>query len=179
MKMTPLQQYLIIGAVVLVGILWGYYQFLWKPVNVEIQKLTVTRDQKKKELEEAKKIVARYAEFKKQAATVRRELEWFESRIPKQLPSHRFVEVLNLLQQRSRVTFTNLSFAGAKARDLYTEMPATVAFTTDYQGLLSFLYQVSVAEIYLVVNNLTVSSLLSDKDDTMKVQLAVRGVVSK
>jgi len=179
MKIPPLQQYLALGVVLLAVILIGYYQYLWKPVNTEIQSLTVTRDQKAKDLEEAKRIVARYAEFKKQSATVQRELEWFEHRIPKTLETTRFIEALNILQQRSRVTFTSMNFLPVQAAESYVELPADVRFITDFQGLLTFLYRMSTAEIYLAANNLTITTAGAVGDDTIVVLLSVKGVMSK
>lgn len=179
MKMTPLQQYLVIGALALGAILFGYYQYLWKPVTTEIATLKATRDQKKKDLEEAKRIVAKYAEFKKQAATVQRELEWFEGRIPKKLELPQFVEALNLLQQRSRVAFTQMNFAAPKASDRYVELPVDVRFVTDYQGLLTFLYRMSLAEIYMVGKGLSISANGTDQERPIMVTLGIKGVMAK
>ncbi len=181
MKLTPLQQYLILGAMVLAAILFGYYQYLWKPVNQEIVKLTATRDQKQKDLDEAKRIVARYAEFKKQAATVQRELEWFESRIPKKLETTRFVQALNSIQQSSRVKFTSLTFPTSKpaAGAPYNEMSADVRFTTDFQGLLTFLYRMSLAEVYMVADSLNLVRMQGAENETLTAQMMVKGVLSK
>lgn len=179
MKITPLQQYLIMGVLILGGILFGFYQYLWKPVNVEIVTLTSTRDQKKKDLEEAKRIVARYAEFKKQAATVQRELEWYEVRIPKKLSMTQFVEALNTLQRRTGVVFTQMTFQAAKAGASYMELPADVRFATDYQGLLNFLYRLSVAESFLIANNLSIMANTADDERPINVTMTVKGVMAK
>jgi Tfp pilus assembly protein PilO len=184
MKITPLQQYLTIGVLALGVILFGYYQYLWKPVVAQINQLTTTRDQKKKDLEEAKRIVARYAEFKKQAATVLRELEWFETRVPKKLEPVRFVEALNAVQRRSGVKLTNLSFPQTKPTGTaYVEIPATVRFNTNFQGLMSFLYRMTLAEIYLVPDDINIVHRRAAADesgrDTITVQMMVKGVALK
>ena len=54
MKITPFQQYLILGVAVFSGISFLYYQFLLKPINLEIGNLRSTLEQKQKDLEEAK-----------------------------------------------------------------------------------------------------------------------------
>lgn len=70
MKITPLQQYIILGVVFFAGLVFLYYQFLLKPLNSDIVNLRTTLEQKQKDLEEAKKIVAKYVEFKKRADSV-------------------------------------------------------------------------------------------------------------
>ena len=67
MKITPLQQYVVLGLMVLAGIGFSYYQFLLKPLNAQIATLRSTLEQKQKDLEEAKKIVTQYVGFKKRA----------------------------------------------------------------------------------------------------------------
>lgn len=143
MKLTPMQQYMVLGLCAFLGIGFLYYQFLLKPVNKQIVALQVKLDQEKKDLESAKQIVAKYSEFKKSADSVQRELEWIENRIPKTIDRSKFLEAINFVQTRSGVVLTSFQFGNSpKSKESYTEVPATLKFSTDYQGLLSFLNQV-------------------------------------
>ena len=51
MKFTRLYQWIVLGVVAFLIILFGYYQLMLKPINVEILQLQSTLDQKKKDLE--------------------------------------------------------------------------------------------------------------------------------
>ena len=47
MKISPLQQYLILGFIGLIVLSFLFYQFALKPINKEIAALEVERDQRK------------------------------------------------------------------------------------------------------------------------------------
>src|SRR5579859_3818959 len=98
MKITPLQQYIILGVVAFLGIAFLYYQFMLKPVITQIATLQTTLDDERKKLEEAKKIAATYDQFKKNADSVQRELEWYQNRIPKTVEKTKFMDAINVLQ---------------------------------------------------------------------------------
>jgi len=105
-----------------------------KPINVEIVQLQSTLDQKNKDLEEAKKTVTKYVEFKKREDSVQRELEWLQSRIPKSIDKIKLMENVNLVQKNSDVVTTSFQFAsGNVARDSWVEIPITIRFNTNYK----------------------------------------------
>ena len=181
MKLTPLQQYGILGAFVLVAMLFLYIQFVVKPIKHEITTLQATLEDKKKELEDAKKMVSRYAEFKKRADSVQRELEWIQNRIPKTIERPKLAEAINFLQNRSGVFLTNLQFQGSAVRDSYVEVPVSLRFNTDFKGLLNFLYQVSLSSLFMTAHDLTVVPIgdPSHLNVTLSAQMTVSGIQAK
>jgi Tfp pilus assembly protein PilO len=181
MKLTPLQQYGILGAFLFVGMIVLYYELVVKPINHQIADLQVTLDQKKKELEDAKKVVAKYVEFKKRADSVQRELEWIQNRIPKNIERPKLAEAINLLQNRSGVFLTALQFQNAAVRDAYVEVPVGIKFNTDYKGLLNFLYQVSLSNLFMTVHDLGVVPVSDPAhlNVTWTAQMTVSGIQAK
>lgn len=182
MKLTPLQQYMILGVGAFLGIVFLYYQFLLKPVNAQIENLQSTLDQKREKLEEAKKKVANYVEFKKQADSIQRELEWYQNRIPKTIEKTKMLEALSLAQSRSGVVLTSILFPqGGQGSKDYSELPATVRFNSDYQGLINFLYQTNASNLFMIIRDLTVSPATSadHPNFTIQTQLTVSGVQAK
>jgi Tfp pilus assembly protein PilO len=182
MKITPLQQGIILGSLLLVGILFFYYQFLLKPINNKIGVLQTTLDEKKKDLEEAKKIVAKYAEFKKRADSIQRELEWIQNRIPKAIDKTKLVEAINLLQNRSGVVLTSFTLAAAPAvKDTYAEVPVNLKFNSDFKGLVNFLYQVSASSLFMTARDLIITPFTSVDypNFTISTSIVVSGVQSK
>ena len=183
MKITPLQQYLILGFLGFAVISFLFYQFGLKPINKEIAALEVERDQRKRDLEEAKKIVLKYVEFKKRADSVQRELEWIQNRIPKTLDKTKMVEVINLLQNRSEIFLTSIQFAPPVAsKDAsYTEVPVNLRFNSNYKGLSDFLYQVSVSNLFLTAHDLVVTPMTDPAhlNVTLTAQLTLSGIQAK
>lgn len=181
MKLTQLQQYLLVGALFFAGAVVCYYQFLIKPINLKIADKIATRDQKKKELEEAKKIVAKYVEFKKRADSVQRELEWIQNRIPKTIERTKLLEAISLVQNRSGVFMTSLSFSSPVAVDTYSKIPVSIRFNSDYKGLVNFLYQISVSNLFMTVSDLSVNPAVDTAhlNVTESVQMTVNGIQAK
>ena len=183
MKLTVIQQGIILGAIGFIGIVFLYYQFAIKPINTEIVSLQSTLDQKKKDLEEAKKIVAKYVEFKKRQDSVQRELEWIQNRIPKSIDKPKLIEAINFLQNRSGVYLTNLQFLGqTTSKDgTYVEVPTTIVFSSDYKGLLDFLYQVSVSNLFMTVRDLSIKNNFDAAHPTvtLSAQMTLSGIQAK
>jgi len=183
MKLTPLQQYSILGLFLFFGLCFLYYQFLIKPINLEINNLQTTLDQKKKDLEEAKKIVAKYVEFKKRADSIQRELEWIQNRIPKSIERSKLLEEISLLQNRSRVLLTNFTIGPpVSGKDVYTEIPISVRLNSDFKGLVDFLYQISISNLIMTARDLTVTAAPISADYpnfTLSAQIVVSGVQAK
>jgi Tfp pilus assembly protein PilO len=182
MKISPLYQALAIGGVLFVGVVVLYYEFLLKPVNNRIVQLSGDLDQKKKDLDDAKKTMAKYVEFKKRSDSVQRELEWIQNRIPKAINKSQLLESFNLVQSRSGIFLTGFQMTGAaNPRDTYTEIPVNVKFNTDYPGLLNFLYQTSVSPLLMTVNGIVVTSYVDPTGSnlTLSVQAILNGVQTK
>jgi Tfp pilus assembly protein PilO len=181
MKLTPLQQYIILGVVAFLGLTFLYYQFLLKPVNAQITSLQDTLKQKKDKLEEAKKKVANYVEFKKQADSIQRELEWYQNRIPKTVDKEKLLEAISFAQSRSGVVLTNFQFQTLKTSKDYSELPANIRFSSNFSGLIDFLYQTSTSNLLMTVKNLSITPLSTrdHPDFTIQAQLIVSGIQAK
>jgi Tfp pilus assembly protein PilO len=185
MKLTQEQQYMIIGAVAAVLLGFLYFQFLLKPVWSEISSLKVTLEQKKKDLEDAKAIVAKYPEFKKRAATIQRELEWFQNRIPSSVDRPKMLEAASFLQSRSGVSLVDFrSQKQPVTKENYTEVPVEVKFNSDYVGLLEFIHQMGFADTLMTVSDVHVSAYTYNLDTgtpamTTSVRMSVNGIQAK
>ncbi|MGH7739931.1 MAG: type 4a pilus biogenesis protein PilO [bacterium] len=182
MKISPFQQSLIIGAAIFVAIIGAFYQFMLKPENAQIVQLNGTLITKKKALDDAKKTMAKYVEFKKHSDSVQRELEWIQNRIPQKVDNGQLMENLNFLQSRSGIILTSFQMRGnVNKRDSYTEIPMNLKFNTNYAGFLNFLYQTTVSPLLLTVNDITVSPDTQSHDPnqtdiTLSVELSLNGV---
>jgi Tfp pilus assembly protein PilO len=183
MKITPLQQYAIFALLSFLGLAFFYYQFLLKPVNNKISTLQGTLDQKKKDLEEAKKVVAKYVEFKKREDSIQRELEWIQNRIPKTIEKTKLLEAVSFLQNRSGVVLTSFTVNPPSVKDTYTEIPVNIQIHSDFNGLLNFLYQISTSSLFMTARGLNVTPYVptatDNTNESISAQIIVSGVQAK
>jgi Tfp pilus assembly protein PilO len=181
MKLTQEQQYLVIGVVafLIVGAL--YYQFLLKPVYSRITTLESTLSQKKKDLEDAKAIVAKYAEFKKRASSIQRELEWFQNRIPASVDRIKMLDTVAVLQSRSGIHLTDFQANQQPVKkEKYTEFPVSVKVTADYKQILEFIHQMAFTDTLLTVRELRLIRMkeYSSNGYTLNGSMVVKGAMS-
>jgi len=181
MKLTQEQQYLIIGVVAFLIVGAVYYQFLLKPVYAQIASLDATLSQKKKDLEEAKAIVAKYAEFKKRASSIQRELEWFQNRIPASVDRVKMLDTVSVLQSRSGVHLTDfLANQQPVKKEKYTEFPVSVKVVANYKQLLEFIHQMAYTDTLLTVRELRLTRLtpITVDGSTLRADMVVKGAMS-
>jgi len=186
MKITPLQQYIFLGVVAFVVTFCLFYQFALKPINKDIVELQAELDQKKKDLEAAKQMVAKYVEFKKRADSVQRELEWLQNRIPKTIDRTKLLETVSFLQNQSGVFLTTFQFqtsatTASASGDGYVEVPVSIKLNSNYKGLLNFLYQIGISNLFMTVRDLTITSFadISHPNVTLSAQMVVSGIQAK
>lgn len=158
MKITKVQQYIFGAALGFIFLIAAYYYVVLKPINVEITSLRSTLEEKKKDLDEAKKMITKYAEFKKRADSIQRELEWVQNRMPKMVDRSKMAESVNLLQARSGLSLTGFKFSTTTvAKDIYVEIPAELKFLATYKEVLSFLYEMSLSKSLMTTKDLKLS----------------------
>lgn len=181
MKITPLQQYMILGFFGFLAVSFLFYQFALKPINREIASLEAKRDQERKDLDDAKKIVAKYVEFKKRADSIQRELEWIQNRIPKSIEKAKLVDAISFLQIRSGVYLTSFQVTAAAVKDVFTEIPVNIKFNSNFAGLLNFLREVSVSNLSMTVRDLAVTPATdpAHQDVTLTAQMVLSGIQAK
>ena len=183
MKITPLQQYIVLGIFSFLGVTFLYYQFLLKPLNNKISTLQTTLDAKKKDLEEAKMIVAKYVEFKKREDSIQRELEWIQNRIPKTIERTKLIEAISFLESRSGVVLTSFTINPISSKDTYSEIPVNIQFHSDFKGLTNFLYQISISNLLMTAQGLKVIPYVPTNTDdphlSLTAQIIVSGVQAK
>ena len=186
MKISKTRQYMIVAAVATLVIIFGYYQFILKPLNIEIVSLQSDLADKQKKLDDAKQMLTKYDEFKKRSAAVLRELEWAQSRMPVQLERSQFIESASALQTRSGISLTNFTFQSSPIpKDSYVEIPADIKFNSSFEQLIKFLYEVSVSKNLMIVHDLKVIPFFDrtgatlNSNQTLTAQMVLSGIQGK
>ncbi len=181
MKISQFQQYMVVAAVVLLGVIFAYYSFLIKPLDADIASLQSDLDEKEKKLEAAKQTLAKYDEFKKRSAAVDRELEWAQSRIPLQLERSKFIEGINSIEARSRVALTSFRFKTSGTKETASEVQADVRFNATYAQLLNFLHEVTVSKNLMLVHDIKILPFADSTgaQQTLTAQMTLGGLQGK
>jgi Tfp pilus assembly protein PilO len=186
MKMTKIQQYMILAVVVILSLIFAYYEFVLKPLNADIAFLQSDLKDKQAKLDAAKQMLAKYDEFKKKSAAILRELEWAQGRMPIQLDKSKFIEGVSTLQARTGVSLTNFKFQTVPiSKDSYSEVPVDIKFNANFDQLINFLYQVSFSKNLMIVHDLKVlpfvdtSATTSNSKQTLSAQMTLSGIQGK
>jgi Tfp pilus assembly protein PilO len=186
MKISKIQQYMIAAAAAILVLIFGYYQFILKPINIEIVSLQSDLADKQKKLDDAKQMLTKYDEFKKRSAAVLRELEWAQSRMPVQLERPKFIESASAIQTRSGISLTSFNFQSSPIpKDSYVEIPADIKFNASFDQLIKFLYEVSVSKSLMIVHDLKVVPFFDkttgvlNSNQTLTAQMVLSGIQGK
>jgi Tfp pilus assembly protein PilO len=184
MKITKIQQYMIIALAVILGVIFAYYEFVLKPLNADIAFLQSDLKDKQAKLDAAKQMLAKYDEFKMKSAAILRELEWAQGRMPIQLDKSKFIEGISTLQTRTGVSLTNFRFSTLPtSKDSYTEVPADIKFNANFDQLINFLYQVSVSKNLMIVHDLKLTASIDmttpNSKQTLSAQMILSGIQGK
>jgi Tfp pilus assembly protein PilO len=183
MKISKIQQYMIVAVVAILVLIFGFYQFILKPLNVEIVSLQSDLADKQKKLDDAKQMLMKYDEFKKRSAAVLRELEWAQSRMPIQLDRSKFIESASAIQTRSGISLTSFNFQGSPIpNDSYVEIPADIKFNASFDQLIKFLYEISVSKSLMIVHDLKVLPFIDrtvNSNQTLTAQMVLSGIQGK
>ncbi len=181
MKLTQLQQYMVVAGAAILGVIFAYYSFLIKPLDADIESLRSELKTKQDKLAAAKETLAKYDEFKKRSAAVQRELEWAEGRIPDKLDRSAFVESINAAQSRSKVTMTSFKFrtgANANNKTGISELQAEIKFNSSYGELLDFCHEMMLAKNLTLIHEMKITPYIdpTGAEKTMAVQMVLGGL---
>lgn len=179
MNLTKMQQNLLAAALLVGGLLYGYYQFLWKPAMVEIRRLQETLSTKQKELEAAQRASQQYAEFKKEVAKLKRWLDALTLKVPKDLSE---VEVSAALSRA--LLFSGMRLTGFSRLDpgkgvknpaaLLKDQPIQVNLSGGYRAFLKLLYGLTRGDLLVDYGKIQLSPL-SGAEETLTATLIVQG----
>lgn len=91
------------------------------------------------------------------------------------------MEMVNLIQDRTRIVLTNFSFSGSPtSKDSWVEIPIKLSFNSSFKGLLEFLYQINISNLLMIVRDVNISSQLDPLGIyTLKADLILNGIQAK
>jgi type IV pilus assembly protein PilO len=180
-KFSKEQQYLVLGVLAFLVVGGLYYQFMLKPIWSNIESLKSTLQKKEQDLQDAKSIVAKYAEFKKRSSSIQRELEWYQNRIPASVDRVKMLDALQVLQSRSGVRLLDFKAdAQPVKKEKYTELPVGVRFNASYRQMLEFIRQMASTETLLTVRDIKLTRQANSTTGTSTLvgEMQVKGAMS-
>ena len=159
----PKRQQYILAGLLSVGLVFGYFYYLWKPLNGEKVRLTRDLENLQRELNEKRRIASDLDRLQEEINTLQGQLKEAMAILPEEK------EVPSLLTQISTLgTQTGISFLLFKpgtlvSRDFYSEFPIQIRVEGTYHSLGLFLDRISKMKRIVNVSDLKIRGQTSKK----------------
>jgi type IV pilus assembly protein PilO len=148
---------LVILAVLAGGYLW--YDFLYKPLLVQIAEKSNEHSQLLITLETAKRQAARRASLQQEYEELQEQWKVVETLLPKDRNMSDFIQQLHRIKGRVDVTVERVSPLPSEGVDFYQENPYEVEMFSTYHGLGNFLSQVANLPLIVDVTSLDLTGV--------------------
>lgn len=170
MKLTKLQQYILLASGGLIAFLFCYYQFLWSPMHASILQNQKILAQKQAQLSQAKLLMTQFASFKAKQRLIERRLEWFKQHLPTSVTRQQLFDTVNNLCGQSGVVLNNLNFSvniPEITSPSYQWKSVQLQFNGDFNQLLSFIYSTIRSQLFLTLSGLQISTQTDPNNATI------------
>jgi|DewCreStandDraft_4_1066084.scaffolds.fasta_scaffold04380_13 Tfp pilus assembly protein PilO len=147
-KLTKEQQNNLIAAVLLTGLaIYAYIKWWYIPVSNQYKQRVATLQQKKKDLQDAREMVAKYAEFMRRASEIDKKVDFVYKRLPKAFVFSDIVKDVTKVATQNNINI--ISFEPEQKvinKGEYKEYEIKVNFPSNYKNLGNFLTDLGYLE---------------------------------
>jgi|ERR1035437_2437605 Tfp pilus assembly protein PilO len=157
---TKQQQNLIAAGLITIAFGFAYVKFLFLPAMQQFKEKTTVLEQKNKELQDARNMVAKYPEFLKRASEISSRTEFINRRLPQDSNVSETIREITKRATESNINIINFEPGKETVKGEYKEMEIKVTFRATFVDLGDFLTKLGYIE------RLTTSSQLSIKGMT-------------
>jgi len=146
--LTKEQQQNLVAAIILVGFaIFAYVKWWFIPVNNQYKEKVRILEQKRKDLQDARVMVAKYAEFMRRASEIDKKVDFIYKRLPKTfILSDVIKDVTKAATQNNINVITFEPEQKIINRGEYKEHEIKVGFSTNYRNLGQFLTNLGYIE---------------------------------
>lgn len=147
----------VLGAT-MIGALAVFYIFGYRPETRKLAELNEQIDRKQRELQTSQTRTVIREQVELDVIKLKRRLENFDERLPKQQELGQFIRDVNRLSHQSMLRPFNVEYppTGTQRSELFTEVPITLKFEGDFLSVFSFLRQMEQMQRLTRVRNLTI-----------------------
>ncbi|MBP7792634.1 MAG: type 4a pilus biogenesis protein PilO [Candidatus Goldbacteria bacterium] len=147
-KLTKEQQQNLLAAVLLVGFaVFAYVKWWFIPVNNQYKEKVKILEQKKKDLQDAREMVAKYAEFMRRASEIDKKVDFIYKRLPKTFVFSDVIKDVTKVATQNNINVINFEPEQKIVnKGEYKEYAIKVNFPANYKNLGNFLTDLGYVE---------------------------------
>lgn len=140
------QQNLIAGVLIGAALIYVYAKFMFMPAMQQHKEKTAVLEQKSKELQDARNMVAKYPEFLKRASEISSRTEFINRRLPQDSNVSETIREITKRATESNINIMNFEPGKETMKGEYKEMEIRVSFLSTYADLGDFLTRLGYIE---------------------------------
>jgi type IV pilus assembly protein PilO len=168
--------------VVFIGLtIFAFINYGYKPLQVRSSELDKEIMAKTDELKQIQDVVANLEIRKAEVRKLREELSYVETRLPKEINMPELIKIITTLAQENRVVFSTFVPSGPFRKDVYEEIPITLATKATYHNFGKFLAAIGNLERILTPSGVQINYLVPTKEDssTISANMVITAFVYK
>lgn len=158
-KLTKEQQNNLIATVLLVGFaIFAYVKWWFIPVNNQYKEKVKILEQKKKDLQDAREMVTKYAEFVRRASEIDKRVDFIYKRLPKTFVLSDIIKDVTKVATQNNINI--ISFEPEQKiinKGEYKEYEIRLNFPTNYKNLGKFLTDLGYIERLITPAKINIS----------------------
>ncbi|MCX8092786.1 MAG: type 4a pilus biogenesis protein PilO [Candidatus Goldbacteria bacterium] len=179
-KLTKEQQNNIIAAVFFVGfVIFAYVKWWFLPVNNQYKEKVKILEQKRKDLQDAREMVAKYAEFMRRASEIDKKVEFIYKRLPKTFILSDVINDVTRVATQNNINV--LSFEPEQKiinKGEYKEYEIKVSFPASYRNLGKFLSDLGYVERLITPTKINIqknkAANLTDSSQNINISMVLK-----
>ncbi|MBU0700217.1 type 4a pilus biogenesis protein PilO [bacterium] len=152
--------------VVFIGLtIFSFITYGYKPLKIKSAELDNEIIAKTTELKQIQDIVSNLEMRKAEVRKLREELSYVETRLPKEVNMPELIKTITTLAQENHVVFSTFVPSNPISKDVYKEIPISLATRATYHNFGKFLAAIGNLERILTPTNVQISQLTPTKED--------------
>jgi type IV pilus assembly protein PilO len=152
------QQTLIIAVAVVVGGLYAYWNFGWKPTSEKIARLSGELDKTRAKVESMKQTAQRLPQLQKDYETLLAEVGETEKRLPKQKSLQDILRIVTEQSIKHRISVTSFAPGAERQEQYFSEVPISLNVVGHFHPLGKFLAALGLQERILSSRGLNLTT---------------------
>lgn len=160
---------------------YGFFNYLYKPMQDRGRELELQIREKEKELEETRQIVANLDIKKAEFRRVKKELEYVIKRLPTEKEIPELLRTITQLAVNSNIELISFKPETHVVREVYEEIPVNLLIQGTYHQIGLFLTKIGNLERIITPSNIKMTALSPTIKDpaTARVDLLITAFVYK
>lgn len=156
------QQYILVG-LISVGLVFGYYYYMWKPLNGERARLTRDLENLQREVNEKRRIASDLDRLQEEINALQGQLKEAMAILPEEKEVPSLLTQINTLGTQTGISFLLFKPGTLVSRDFYSEFPIQIRVEGTYHSLGLFLDRISRMKRIVNVSDLKIRGQTSKK----------------